>query len=425
MSLGYNKASRFIVIFAFMFVSSLANAERIALVIGNDEYDSVPPLRKAVEDSLSMAGVLEKAGFRVTSLKNATYREIVKSVDKFSREIKPDDQAVFFFAGHGVQLRSGNYILPVDVDSENESMVERTSYSLDDITFLLGRHRSGFQLIIIDACRDNPFPTKTRSFGNTRGLIHVEPVKGQMVMYSASRGQQALDRLGPNDNNRNGVFTRKLVTKLLTPGLSALQVIRDVQDEVEELAATVNHMQRPAVYNESRGNFYFFGPPKHKGLNNIDPDSTFWEEAKFIGNIEAFDAYLKNFPNGKYVSLARAYASKLRTTLTPNNNKERKALKAEMKFWDQIKRKDSKQGYNEYIERYPSGFFVSVADDYLQLLDSQIAIATIEKYANAEDMQMIERDKKLLALNKSRIDNEDNARIALAKRLSRLDVPTF
>ena len=425
MSLAFNKASRFIVIFAFMFVSSLANAERIALVIGNDEYDSVPPLRKAVEDSLSMAGVLEKAGFRVTSLKNATYREIVKSVDKFSREIKPDDQAVFFFAGHGVQLRSGNYILPVDVDSENESMVERTSYSLDDITFLLGRHRSGFQLIIIDACRDNPFPTKTRSFGNTRGLIPVEPVKGQMVMYSASRGQQALDRLGPNDNNRNGVFTRKLVTKLLTPGLSALQVIRDVQDEVEELAATVNHMQRPAVYNESRGNFYFFGPPKHKGLKNIDPDSTFWEEAKFIGNIEAFDAYLKNFPNGKYVSLARAYASKLRTTLTPNNNKERKALKAEMKFWDQIKRKDSKQGYNEYIERYPSGFFVSVADDYLQLLDSQIAIATIEKYANAEDMQIIERDKKLLALNKSRIDNEDNARIALAKRLSRLDVPTF
>ncbi len=425
MSLAFNKASRFIVIFAFMFVSSLANAERIALVIGNDEYDSVPPLRKAVEDSLSMAGVLEKAGFRVTSLKNATYREIVKSVDKFSREIKPDDQAVTFFAGHGVQLRSGNYILPVDVDSENESMVERTSYSLDDITFLLGRHRSGFQLIIIDACRDNPFPTKTRSFGNTRGLIPVEPVKGQMVMYSASRGQQALDRLGPNDNNRNGVFTRKLVTKLLTPGLSALQVIRDVQDEVEELAATVNHMQRPAVYNESRGDFYFFGPPKHKGLKNIDPDSTFWEEAKFIGNIEAFDAYLKNFPNGKYVSLARAYASKLRTTLTPNNNKERKALKAEMKFWDQIKRKDSKQGYNEYIERYPSGFFVSVADDYLQLLDSQIAIATIEKYANAEDMQIIERDKKLLALNKSRIDNEDNARIALAKRLSRLDVPTF
>ena len=425
MSLAFNKASRFIVIFAFMFVSSLANAERIALVIGNDEYDSVPPLRKAVEDSLSMAGVLEKAGFRVTSLKNATYREIVKSVDKFSREIKPDDQAVFFFAGHGVQLRSGNYILPVDVDSENESMVERTSYSLDDITFLLGRHRSGFQLIIIDACRDNPFPTKTRSFGNTRGLIPVEPVKGQMVMYSASRGQQALDRLGPNDNNRNGVFTRKLVTKLLTPGLSALQVIRDVQDEVEELAATVNHMQRPAVYNESRGDFYFFGPPKYKGLKNIDPDSTFWEEAKFIGNIEAFDAYLKNFPNGKYVSLARAYASKLRTTLTPNNNKERKALKAEMKFWDQIKRKDSKRGYNEYIERYPSGFFVSVADDYLQLLDSQIAIATIEKYANAEDMQIIERDKKLLALNKSRIDNEDIARIALAKRLSRLDVPTF
>lgn len=416
---------RFLVIFLVFLFNSSVNAERIALVIGNDDYSSVPALQKAVADSASMADVLTKAGFRVTSLKNATYREIVKSVDRFSRDIKPDDQAVFFFAGHGVQLRSGNYILPVDVDAENESMVERTSYSLDDITFLLGRHRSGFQLIIIDACRDNPFPTKTRSFGNTRGLIPVEPVKGQMVMYSASRGQQALDRLGPNDKNRNGVFTRKLVSKLLTPGLSALEVIRDVQDEVEELAATVDHLQRPAVYNESRGNFYFFGPPKNKGLKNLDPDRAFWDEAKVIGNIEAFDAYLKNFPNGKYVSLARAYASKLRTTLTPNNNSERKALKAEMKFWDQVKKKDSKKGYNEYIKRYPSGFFVSVADDYLKLLDNQIAIATIEKYASADDMIAIEKDKKLLALNKSRIDNEDKARIALAKKLSRLDLPTF
>lgn len=411
--------------FLSLFSAKDVCAERLALVIGNDKYQSIPALLKAGEDAKSMGQVLKNAGFRVTSLQNATYREIVKSVDKFSREIKPDDQAVFFFAGHGVQLKSGNYILPVDVDAENESMVERTSYSLDDITFLLGRHKSGFQLIIVDACRDNPFPTKTRSFGNTRGLIPVEPVKGQMVMYSASRGQQALDRLGPNDRDKNGVFTRKLISKLSQKGLSALQVIRDVQDEVEELAATVNHDQRPAVYNESRGDFYFFGPPKNKGASQINPDSAFWQDVKAIGNLEAFDAYLTTYPKGRYVSLARAYASKLRVAITPNTNAERNALKNEMEFWDEVKKRNTIASFSEYVNLYPSGFFVSVADDYLQLLDSEIAIATIEKYASSEDMVSIERDKKVFAASKKRIENEDRARMSLAKKLSRLDIPTF
>ena len=411
--------------FLSLFSAKDVCAERLALVIGNDKYQSIPALLKAGEDAKSMGQVLKNAGFRVTSLQNATYREIVKSVDKFSREIKPDDQAVFFFAGHGVQLKSGNYILPVDVDAENESMVERTSYSLDDITFLLGRHKSGFQLIIVDACRDNPFPTKTRSFGNTRGLIPVEPVKGQMVMYSASRGQQALDRLGPNDRDKNGVFTRKLISKLSQKGLSALQVIRDVQDEVEELAATVNHDQRPAVYNESRGDFYFFGPPKNTGASQINPDLSFWQDVKAIGNLEAFDAYLTTYPKGRYVSLARAYASKLRAAITPNTNAERNALKNEMEFWDEVKKRNTVASFSEYVNLYPSGFFVSVADDYLQLLDSEIAIATIEKYASSEDMVSIERDKKVFAATKKRIENEDRARMSLAKKLSRLDIPTF
>lgn len=84
-------------ILTFLILSLNATAERVALVIGNDRYESIPPLLKAGEDAKSMGAVLLKAGFRVTSLQNATYREIVKSVDKFSREIKPDDQAVFFF----------------------------------------------------------------------------------------------------------------------------------------------------------------------------------------------------------------------------------------------------------------------------------------------------------------------------------------
>jgi hypothetical protein len=360
----------------------------------------------------------------VVKLENASYREMVKAVDRFSRDIQPDDQAVFFFAGHGVQLKTGNYILPIDVDAENESMVQMTSYSLDDITYLTGRHKSGFQLIIIDACRDNPFPQRTRSFGNTRGLIPVEPVKGQMVMYSASRGQQALDRLGPDDPDENGVFTRNLVSELRTPGLSALEVIRNVQDDVEELANSVGHEQRPAVYNESRGNFYFFGPPENKP-DALEQEKEFWTDARDIGNLAALEAYIKSYPNGRYVSLARAKISQLRITDIPESRSEKNELKEEMKYWDEVRRKDTPDAYENYLSRYPSGFFISVASDCLALLDQELMLTTIQKYASAQEKEQIQNDKMVLAMTKQKIDKENDARVKLAEKLARLDVPTF
>jgi hypothetical protein len=405
--------------------TAAAHSERrVALVIGIDNYETIPPLQKAVSDAQAMGSILEKAGFEVTRVQDARYREVVKTIDQFSRDLRPDDKAVFFFAGHGVQLKSGNYILPVDVDASNESMVERTSYGLDDITFLLGKHRSGFQLIIIDACRDNPFPTKTRSFGNTRGLIPVEAVKGQMIMYSASRGQQALDRLGADDLNPNGVFTRKLLDKLGTAGLSALQVIRDVQDEVEELAASVNHEQRPAVYNESRGDFYFFGKPEVEIVQE-DPEEQLWEEVKAIDSVEGFELYMDSYPNGRFVRLARVYVSKLKNSIKPNNSKERNALKDEMADWDEAKKANTYDSYNDYLRRYPIGFFASVAEDYIDLLDTQMSIATYAKYAAEEDKYLLDNDRKLLAMTEQRLGNEEQARYKLAEKLLRLDVPSF
>jgi hypothetical protein len=408
-------------IFLLAFSANALAERRVALVIGNDGYETIPPLFKAAQDARSIGDVLEQAGFEVTSLKDATYREMAKAIDVFSRDLAPDDKAVFFFAGHGVQLKSGNYILPVDVDAENEGMVERTSYGLDDITFLLGKHRSGFQLIIVDACRDNPFPARTRSFGNTRGLVPVEAVKGQMIMYSASRGQQALDRLGPADTNPNGVFTRKLMESLTTPGLSALEVIRDVQDEVEELAASVDHEQRPSVYNESRGDFYFFGRPKSK---ISDPEKDLWEEIKVIGNLDAFGLYLDSYPQGKYTSLARAYVTKLKNDIKPNR-KERSELKAEMELWDSAKEENSYGAYEQYLEQYPAGFFSAVAEDYIELLDTQKSIQTYEKYASNDDQWLLDNDRKLLAMTEQRVNSEAAVRYALAEKLLKLDVPTF
>ena len=149
-------------------------------------------------------------------------------------------------------------MLPIDIEVNSESEVEKTAYDLLTLTEKLAEAKPAFSLVIVDACRDNPLKSKGRSIGNARGLSAIEAPKGQMIVYSASRGQQALDRLLEKDPNPNSVFTRELITRMKVPGLKIEDLMRDVQNSVEELAKSVRHEQRPAIYNESRGNFYFY-----------------------------------------------------------------------------------------------------------------------------------------------------------------------
>jgi uncharacterized caspase-like protein len=118
-----------------------------------------------------------------------------------------------FFAGHGVQLRTGSHLLPVDIEASSESEVEKTLYALNDLMDKLSDAKAAFSLVMVDACRDNPLKSNGRSQGSTRGLLPPDPPKGQMVVCSASKGQQALDRLSDKDNNTNGVFSKTAASR--------------------------------------------------------------------------------------------------------------------------------------------------------------------------------------------------------------------
>ncbi len=243
-----------------LFAALPAQAARQALVIGNDNYTSVPKLQKAGNDATAMARELKAAGFAVQLHRDLNYRSMVRTVETFTAGIKGGDEVVVFFAGHGVQIKNGAYLLPTDIEATSESEVEKTAYELNALTEKLSEAKAAFSLVMVDACRDNPLKAKGRSVGNTRGLSAVEPPKGQMVVYSASKGQQALDRLSDKDANPNSVFTREFIARMKRPGVRIEDLVREVQDAVEALAGTVQHEQRPALYNEARGNFYFFGP---------------------------------------------------------------------------------------------------------------------------------------------------------------------
>ena len=243
--------------FAMLFCLHV-QAKRVALVIGNDNYLAVSKLQKAGNDANAMARELRNAGFAVQLHQNLNYRATVRAVESFTQGIQGGDEVVVFYAGHGVQIKNGSYLLPIDIEVNSESEVEKTAYDLLTLTEKLAEAKPAFSLVIVDACRDNPLKSKGRSIGNARGLSAIEAPKGQMIVYSASRGQQALDRLLEKDPNPNSVFTRELITRMKVPGLKIEDLMRDVQNSVEELAKSVRHEQRPAIYNESRGNFYFY-----------------------------------------------------------------------------------------------------------------------------------------------------------------------
>jgi len=246
-----------LICFAMLFCLHV-QAKRVALVIGNDNYLAVSKLQKAGNDANAMARELRSAGFAVQLHQNLNYRATVRAVESFTQGIQGGDEVVVFYAGHGVQIKNGSYLLPTDIEVNSESEVEKTAYDLLTLTEKLAEAKPAFSLVIVDACRDNPLKSKGRSIGNARGLSAIEAPKGQMIVYSASRGQQALDRLLEKDPNPNSVFTRELITRMKVPGVKIEDLMRDVQNSVEELAKSVKHEQRPAIYNESRGNFYFY-----------------------------------------------------------------------------------------------------------------------------------------------------------------------
>ena len=410
-----------------------AHAKRVALSIGNDTYQSVTKLAKAGNDAEAMSEEFKKAGFEVDLKKNLNYKNMIKAVDAFLGKIKKGDEVAIFYAGHGVQLKTGAYLLPTDIEAESESEIEKFAYGLYELTEKINEKKASFALLIIDACRDNPFGSRTRSIGTTRGLSAIEPAKGQMVVYSASRGQQALDSLSDSDRNPNGVFTREFISKMKQPGLRIEDVLRQVQDSVETLATKIGHEQRPALYNESRGNFYFYAPieavtppPVTLSAPETTIEELFWNDAKTTGNKEAFEAYLNTYPSGKFVNLAKANIAKLvgKSTID-NSTKARNAIFEEMALWNDAKKNNDKKTYENYFIKYPNGFFSGLAKEAINIIEQENFVAELQKSKEFKDQEKLAAASKYIKESKDKMKKEEGASIELVKALLRIEVPTF
>jgi len=233
-----------------------APSARKALVIGNDSYFNVTKLSNARQDANAVGRTLSDLGYKVMVKNDLTEKDMKATLRQFKNDLEGGDEVVIFYAGHGIQIGSTNYLLPTDIKGESEDQVRDDAIQLQRLLDDMNEKKVKLTLAMIDACRDNPFPKAGRAIGS-RGLAPTTAATGQMIIFSAGSGQQALDKLGPNDKNPNGLFTRMLLSEMKTQGVRVDNMIREVRRKVVDAAKSVGHEQVPAIYDQVVGDFYF------------------------------------------------------------------------------------------------------------------------------------------------------------------------
>ena len=252
-------------IFALLFawvccVSSALAENRLALVIGNDAYQNIEPLQKARADARAYATVLRDKGFAVQEGYDLSYGGFNQAVAHFVAAIQPGDTAVFVYSGHGWSDGSQNYLVSIDApaSASEDELAGATIPIRNGVTGVLDRiERKGANLrvAILDACRDNPFRPAAgqKGFPVSRGFAPLAQLpQGTFVVFSASEGESALDRLSEGDEDPNSVFARVFLPRLRAD-ISLQEAVKGAQAEVVALARSVHHEQKPAYWDEVVG----------------------------------------------------------------------------------------------------------------------------------------------------------------------------
>jgi len=237
---------------------ALADGKRVALVIGNSTYRNVPTLPNPANDGADIAAALTRLGFAVTLVTNASFDQMRRGLIAFGRDAAGADMAAVFFAGHGMEISGENWLIPVDAELKKDTDAANEAVSLRS-AILQVSNTTSLGLVVLDACRNNPFVAKmSRSLALRAviggGLGRIEPVGNVLVAYAARDGTTALDGDG-----RNSPFTAALLHNIETPGVEVTFMLRNVRDDVMEVT---RNEQQPFVYGSlSRKAIYLAGQP--------------------------------------------------------------------------------------------------------------------------------------------------------------------
>lgn len=252
-----------VVLVSLALLMPVAAEPRHALVIGNSTYEHTRPLLNPRNDAALIAERLERVGFTVTKLIDADFSAMKNALVSFSKALtSADSVALFYYAGHGAQVGGQNYLLPIDANVTDGSKIGDQALSTSDYLKAMNRTPSRVNVIVLDACRNNPFASRFRSLG--QGLAHMNAPRGTYIAYATAPGDVALDGDGTNSP-----YSSALADSLVMPGLTIEQVFKETRRKV--LAAT-NDRQTPWESSSITGDF-FFVPGAHSPVTVPTPSA--------------------------------------------------------------------------------------------------------------------------------------------------------
>jgi hypothetical protein len=290
----------------------LDSGPRVALVIGNAGYRTMP-LTNPLNDARAVAEALGKLGFKVINVQNASHKQMFDAVRQFGDALH-GGVGLFYYAGHGVQVKGRNFLIPVDAAIEREDEVPYKAFDVGLVLEKMEAARNPLNIVILDACRNNPFARGSRSAAT--GLAQMDAPTGSIVAFATAPGAEAADGAGAN-----GLYTSYLLKHMATPGLKVEDVFKRTRVAVKQDSAG---RQIPWESTSLEGDFYFL-PPAGGALAAAPPGSAaveaeLWSVISQSNSPSAYRAYLEKYPGGRYVSQARAKAAEVNVAAAPSTS---------------------------------------------------------------------------------------------------------
>jgi carboxyl-terminal processing protease len=285
-----------------------ASAEpRVALVIGNSHYGGeLGTLPNPVNDAHLVARALKQTGFDVIEVTDVDQKKMKRAIADFGDKLASAGQSatgLFYYAGHGVQVQGANYLIPVDADISKEADVDIEAISADAVMQQMEFAGSRVNIVILDACRNNPLSRSMRSM--TRGLAPLNAVQGTFVAYSTAPGSVAADGSGSDSP-----YSTALANVIVQPGLGIEEAFREIRTQV---MSSTDNKQIPWDSSSLTAPFYFKGqaaaqyttaPAATPGSAELE--ATYWRSIQNSSQAGDYQAYLQQYPNGTFAGLARS-----------------------------------------------------------------------------------------------------------------------
>lgn len=295
-----------LLVVALLAAQAAIASDRVALLIGNNQYAS-SPLRNAVNDARDLGAALKELGFKVIVRENATRKDMTDALREFGAALEGASTALFFYAGHGMQFKDRNYLIPIDAVMASEDDITLFSIEVNLVFDRMERAKTRFNFIILDACRDNPFASSFKL--SSTGLAQMSAPTGTFIAYATAPGATAQDGY-----ERNGIYTKHILRNIKIPNQQVEIMFKRVREAVD---IESRKLQTPWDSSSLKGDFTFAEPvraasaqgaPAQAGPSadiQLQMEREFWTSVRESKRPDDIQAYLDKYPNGYFVTLAR------------------------------------------------------------------------------------------------------------------------